>query len=193
MKKVNHDMYKAEARKVSITKTKNSLLTTSEKIGDISSWGEVGTVIHRVAANSEIPVDFTLWHTGTHSGITISSKQDKIVLMNQCDFEIVKNLFIRDLMLENVERLTIVKNNQLLKAKYKVNGNNKIKNYIYEPCDVNNLSAFLTSVVDICLPNDKKSIINGGVAEISNRGLKSSKGFAKAKNNRIRVYRNIMR
>lgn len=193
MKKVDNDMYKAEERKVSITKTKNSLLTTTEKIGDISSWDEVDNIIRRVAMHNGTPVDFTLWHLGTHTGITISSKQNKTVLINECDFEIVKNLFIRDLMLEDVERLTIVKNNQLLKAKYKVDGNNKIKNYIYEPCDANNLSAFLTSVVDICLPNDKESIINGGLAEISTRGLKGTKGFAKTKNNRVRIYKNIMR
>ncbi len=193
MNKIEENSYIGEERKLHVIKTRITSTTDSEKFRDVTSWNEVQKITRNTAVFNDKPLDFILWNNGCENGITIVGDQKQNFIINKCDFEIVKKLFIRDLVLENIDRLTLVKKHGLYQAKYKINSNDRIKNYIYEPCDCNNLSSFFESVLETSVSDHKEDITNGGLSYVTRRALKGIKGFTKHKTNRIRTYGNILK
>lgn len=185
--------YIGEKRKTYVEQTKLSISTHSEKIGDVLGWDEVKNLVRRTVIESDEQVSFMLWNNGVNNGITIVSEKENIAIYSKCDFKIVKNLFIRELAKEQVDKLTIVRNRGIYRATYKTNDTAMVKNYIYAPCDSNDLSHFLESVVDRPISEKEHFELNRGLADISKRGLKGIKGFVKYRGNRSRTYRNSIR
>ena len=193
MKIEKYEAYKAEQKEIKVVKTRDFIATTSSGTRDINNWNEVKLLAEEIAKKNHGKIDFVLWNTGFDNGISLVTNDQVTVLRSKCDFKVVENLFISELIGENVDELTIVKKGLCYQAKYKTNGNNTIQNYIYEPCDLHTFSTFLENVFDASVPEKDHYFLNGGLAHISNRGLKGIKSLTKYKFYRSKTYRNFIK
>lgn len=193
MKKVQENLlYKGENRKIVVDVKDGSMFTTSEKIEDVLGWDHVQDLIANLNQNTGNKVNFTLWFNGYDHGIKISSGRKSVFLINQCDFLVVRNLFIHQMLGEDVTKLQLIKKHNLYQAKYKVLHNSSIKSYTYEPCDLNNLKQFLEQTDNTAFAPGEKSICNFGLHDTTFRGLNDIKVFEKKNRNQKRSYRSIL-
>lgn len=193
MKKVQENLlYKGETRKIAVDVKDGSMFTTSEKIEDVLGWDHVQDLIANLNQNTGSKVDFTLWFNGYDHGIKISSGKKSVFLINQCDFLAVRNLFIHQMLGEDIVKLQLIKKHNLYQAKYKVLHYSSIKSYTYEPCDFNNLQQFLEQTNAVAFAGKEPCILNFPLHDTTSKGLKEIKVFEKKKRNQRKSYRSIL-
>ncbi len=150
MENIEGTMYSGEARKVLSVKNKCSCSTTFSYLDRyITNWENLNEFLKINVVRSGLKVDFILWNNGKNHGIKITNGYENKVIHHSCSFEIAKQLFIHDLLEQEVDQLAIVKKSNFYCAKYRIKYNPAVSNFIYEGCDALNLDMFLEDVLKI--------------------------------------------
>lgn len=143
------EKYKGEERVITTRKTRDSMTTNSTTGKILTHWDDVLKLIVNTRKSNEDKIEFVLWNNGNSHGLDMIGKQQETHIFNSCAFEMVKNLFIRNLAFEKIDCLSLKKKRGMYQASYSVNYNSFIKKYTYVSCDVDNLKDFFSTVEEI--------------------------------------------
>lgn len=179
--------YQGKVIGVDVEKTKYSTTTKTKEIRTLEYWDEVEGIAEKTfkAFHNN---DFVLWHDGSMHGINIHVGKNGTMIKNTCDFSIVRHLFIESMFLEKIDKLLLIKNKDVYKAKFIVRDSEYINSFTYIPCDLNNLRDFLMCVRKEAA--DNKSLSCENLVDIADKATKlDMKSFKKSLFLPVRYYK----
>ncbi len=156
----------------------------------ITDWNSINALAEQTFKENDGQVEFKLIHTGANNKITYVKKSnlDDTTINNKVPFKVVKYLFIRDLIMEKISKMVLVKNEEIYRAHFILKDNPLISKYTFATDNPSTFKTFINDVNRNSITEDEDlyDIDNMRLHEMSQKAVFQLPRFMESKKRVIR-------